>query len=83
MLNSASNLIKLKKLEQNSVRVKEKWCSEQEEDFKRMVCLVDDLVAHAISAGNSSHSYAELQSAKENFLDEFIQMAEKYSLVIK
>lgn len=80
MLNNATSMISLKKLQQNSVKVKEVWCTEQEDDFKRMIAMIDDLVSHAISVANSPHSYFQLESAKENFLQEFLDMAEKYRL---
>lgn len=82
MLYDATNLIELKKLQKNSVKVKEAWCSEQEADFRRIVYMVDDLVSHAISIGNSSHAYHQLESAKQNFLEEFSEMTGKYRLPI-
>ncbi len=81
MLNAATNLIKMKKLQLNSVKVKEKWCAEQEEDLKKIFQMIDELIAQACCASTSHHSYSQLEDAKRNFTEEFLEIAEKYRIV--
>ena len=78
MLDIATNILNLKKSHNNLTKVKEKWCVEQEEDFKEIIKMVDDLIAAAVCASNSQHSYTQLEQAKCNFISEFLEMAERY-----
>lgn len=63
-------------------KVAEKWCDEQMDDFYRMLHSVEELIATAIAAANSSHQYVILQQAREVFINDFLDMAERYRLVV-
>lgn len=74
-------MLAVRKINSERPLVKEKWCDGQMKDFERMVGLVEDLIATAVSSNNSPHQYTMLQQAKQNFINEFLDMAEKYRLL--
>lgn len=75
---SVSEMISYRKISKERPKCKEVWCTEQTEDAKRMVDLVEQLVATAIGSTQSSQQYEILEAAKSNFYSEFLDMAEKY-----
>ena len=79
MLNiNVKDFIRLKKLEESKIQVKEKWCEEQEKDVERMIEMIDDLIITAISSTSSSQGYTLLQEARSTFLKEFMDVSAKY-----
>jgi hypothetical protein len=74
-------IIEIRKIERERPKVKEVWCSAQVEDFERMIQMVEELIATAVTSNNSSHQYSILQESRENFIHEFLTMAEKYRIV--
>lgn len=75
-------MIVVRKINSERPMVAEKWCDEQVEDFHTMVESVDDLISTAMAAASSPHQYSMLQQAKEKFINDFLDMAERYRLVV-
>jgi len=73
--------IKIKKMEKENYSFKEAFCEEHQCDLEIIVNAVEDLVATAVSCGNSSQHYAELQRAKAAFVEDLIQRTEKYRII--
>jgi hypothetical protein len=74
-------MLAVRKINSERPLMEEKWCPTQCDDFQRMISLVEDLIATAVASNQSPLQYTMLQQAKEGFINEFLDMCEKYRLV--
>lgn len=75
---AVKEMIENRKLSRERPRVEEVWCQRQIDDFQQMVGMIENLIATAVASSSSPHQYTMMMEAKEQFLNEFLNMAEKY-----
>ncbi len=75
---AVKEMIENRKLSRERPKVEEVWCKNQTDDFQHIVGMVENLIATAVASSSSPHQYTMMMEAKEQFLNEFLNMAEKY-----
>ncbi len=75
---AVKEMIENRKLSRERPRVEEVWCQRQIDDFQQMVGMVENLIATAVASNSSPHQYTMMEEAKAQFLNEFLNMAERY-----
>lgn len=76
---SVKQFVKLKEYQEQ--RTRELWCEEQQQDFQRVIDLMEDVSTAAFDAAKSSQGYEALKYAKEVFTSTLLTIAEQYRYV--
>jgi hypothetical protein len=74
-------MIVVRKINSERPKVEKVWCEEQVHDVERLIESVEDLIAAAVASNNSPHQYAMLQLARNNFISDLLNTAEKYRIL--
>ena len=65
-----------------AIKIHEPWCKKQQEDYNKMLELVDDLGAAALGlTTNGAQGYQQFVETRDSFKQSFKDMASKYRYV--
>jgi hypothetical protein len=76
---SVKQFVKLKEYQEQ--RTRELWCEEQQQDFQRLIDLMEDVSSSSFDAAKSSQGYASMQYSKHVFTSTLLKIAEHYRYV--
>lgn len=78
---AVKELISVRKIREERPKVAPKWCAQQTADIEHIFVMVEDLIAIAVSCNQSPHNYTILESTKQQFINEFLNISDKYRLL--